>query len=108
MLLRATGEMELLEKGGLLLGVMKGMPYESETVALHPGDVVVMFTDGVTEAMSPDGEEYEEHRLEALLREVRGGSAQEILDAINQAITVWSDGEPTKADDVTIIVMKVQ
>ncbi|NNE69217.1 MAG: SpoIIE family protein phosphatase [Rhodothermales bacterium] len=106
MLLRATGEMEELEIGGLLLGVMQGMPYEAGTTTLNPGDVLAIFTDGVTEAMSPDGEEWEEPRLEACLREVTDKSAQEILDHVRQAVRDWTDDAPVLSDDLTMIVVK--
>jgi sigma-B regulation protein RsbU (phosphoserine phosphatase) len=106
MLLRTDGTMDLLEEGGLLLGVMEGMPYEAGTTTLAPGDVLAIFTDGVTEAMSPDGEEYEEPRLEAKLREVRDGTAQEILDAIREDIRVWTDDAPVLDDDLTMMVLK--
>lgn len=106
MLLRASGEMEELEKGGLLLGVMLGMPYEAGTTTLNPGDVLAIFTDGVTEAMSPDGEEWEEPRLEACLREVPGKSAQEILDHVRQAVRDWTHDAPVLSDDLTMIVVK--
>ena len=107
MLLRACGEMELLETGGLLLGVMKDMPYERGVVTLSPGDLLVMFTDGVTEAMSPDGEEFHEDRLEAILRNEHEKSAKEILDTVRQAIIDFTGSETELSDDLTMIVMKV-
>ncbi|MFT4603965.1 MAG: sigma-B regulation protein RsbU (phosphoserine phosphatase) [Rhodothermales bacterium] len=106
MLLRASGEMEELDIGGLLLGVMLGMPYEAGTTVINPGDVLAIFTDGVTEAMSPDGEEWEEPRLEACLREVADKSAQEILDHVREAVRDWTDDEPVLSDDLTMIVVK--
>ena len=106
MLVRASGSIELLEKGGLLLGVLKGMPYERGTVVLQTGDVLAMFTDGVTEAMSPDGEEYGEERLEALLRAHREGSAQAILDAVRADIRVFTEDPDERSDDITMIVVK--
>lgn len=105
-LIRADGSMELLDKGGLLLGVMKGLPYECGTVTLYPGDVLALFTDGVTEAMSPDEEEYGEERLEPLLIAQRHNTAQEILDAVHKAIRVFTNDAPTLSDDLTMIVVK--
>lgn len=107
MLLRADGTIELLEVGGLLLGVMKGMPYLSEHVTLNPGDVLAMFTDGVTEAMSPEEEEYEEHRLEAVLRAHQAESATDILEAVREDIRRFTDDAPILSDDLTMIVVKV-
>ncbi len=105
-LVRASGEIELLETGGLILGVMQGMPYERGIVEFHPGDVLAMFTDGVTEAMSPEGEEFEEKRLEPLLVEHRSDSAAEILETVKEALRVFTHDAITKADDLTMIVLK--
>lgn len=105
-LVRADGSMELLEKGGLLLGVLAGMPYESGTVTLGPGDVLSMFTDGVTEAMSPEGEEWGEERLEPLLIESRDLSATQILDKVHDAIKEFTHNAPILSDDLTMIVVK--
>ncbi len=107
MLLRENGDLELLEEGGLLLGVMKDMPYKRGSVDLHPGDILVSFTDGVTEAMSPDEEEFHEDRLEAVLREQQEGSAQDILDAVRTAIVDFTGSETHLSDDLTMIVMKI-
>lgn len=106
MLLRACGEMELLETGGLLLGVMKDMPYERGSVVLSPGDILMSFTDGVTEAMSKEGEEFHEDRLEAILRENQDCSAQEILDIVRQAIIDFTGSVTQLSDDLTMIVIK--
>lgn len=108
MLLRACGDMELLETGGLLLGVMKDMPYERGVVNLSPGDLLVIFTDGVSEAMSPDGEEFHEDRLEAILRDQHDKSADEILGSIHQAIIDFTGSETELSDDLTIIVIKAK
>lgn len=107
MLLRKNGDLELLEEGGLLLGVMLDMPYDRGCVDLHTGDILMSFTDGVTEAMSPEEEEFHEDRLEAILRENQSKSAQEILDAVRKAIVDFTGSETQLSDDLTMIVMKV-
>ncbi|MBT3448903.1 MAG: SpoIIE family protein phosphatase [Bacteroidetes Order II. Incertae sedis bacterium] len=105
-LVRADGSIELLEEGGLLLGVLAGMPYESGTVTLNPGDVLAMFTDGVTEAMSPEGEEWGEERLEPLLASIRTKTAEAILDDVHEAIKEFTHNAPILSDDLTMIVLK--
>lgn len=107
MLLRRDGGLELLEEGGLLLGVMQDMPYKRGSVDLNPGDILVSFTDGVTEAMSPEEEEFHEDRLEAVLREHQDESAQHILNAVRTAIVDFTGSETQLSDDLTMIVMKV-
>ena len=106
MLLRASGELEELEIGGLLLGVFEGAEYERGQVTLAPGDVLAVFTDGVTEAMSPDGEEFHEDRLEKILRETQDQTAQGILNAIRSAIITFTGSSTQLSDDLTLIVLK--
>ncbi|GAB5518042.1 MAG: PP2C family protein-serine/threonine phosphatase [Rhodothermales bacterium] len=105
-IVRADGTVEYLEKGGLLLGVMN-LPYERGTVYLKPGDVLALFTDGVTEAMSPDEEEYGEPRLEAQLAQYRHKSAEDILDLVHADIKAFTEDPPFLSDDLTMIVLKV-
>ncbi len=105
-LVRAGGEKELLETGGLLLGVMAGMSYDKGVVTLEVGDVLAMFTDGVTEAMSPDEEEYGEERLEALLVEHRQKSASEIMHVLREDIRDFTGDVQVLSDDLTMIVLK--
>lgn len=106
MLLRASGELELLEVGGLLLGVFEGAEYERGQVTLEPGDILAIFTDGVTEAMSPDGEEFHEDRLETILRDTQGETAQGILNAIRKEIISFTGSATQLSDDLTLIVLK--
>lgn len=107
MLVRKNGEVELLEVGGLLLGVMKNMPYQAGDVVLEPGDVLALFTDGVTEAMSPAQEEYGEERLEACLQAHHHTSAQAILDAVHTDIRAFTDNTAMLSDDLTMIVLRI-
>lgn len=97
----------LLEVGGVILGAMPTlMPYESDEIDLKPGDLIVFFTDGVTEAMNPgQTEEYESERLKECIRKNRDKTAQEIQDAIINDINTFSNN--IQYDDITIIVLKV-
>ncbi|GMQ81455.1 MAG: hypothetical protein BMS9Abin05_0887 [Rhodothermia bacterium] len=105
-LVRANGDIELLETGGLLLGVMADAVYERGSVTLMTGDVLTLFTDGVTEAMSPEEEEYGEERLEKLLQDSRHLTAAEILNAVREDIRLFTEDAPVLSDDVTMIVIK--
>jgi phosphoserine phosphatase RsbU/P len=107
MLVRAAGEVELLEVGGLLLGVMKGLPYQRGSVTLEQGDVLALFTDGVTEAMSADSEEYGENRLQSTLLAHRGKSSRDIADAVYSDIQHFTGSPAMLSDDLTMVVMKV-
>lgn len=105
-IVRADGSLEMLETGGLLLGVMKGLGYEKGIIHLQEGDILAMFTDGVTEAMSTDGEEYGEQRLEALLVQHRDQTADEILQAVRDDVAEFTSGVQTLSDDLTLVVIK--
>ncbi len=105
-LVRADGRFERLDKGGMILGIMSTLiPYEEETVQLLSGDLLVMFTDGVSEAMNRNAEEYGEPRLEEVLKGSRGKSAQEVLDAIHNDVKIHTGGHP-QSDDITLLVLK--
>lgn len=105
-LFHADGSYELLEQGGLLLGMMPDVPYEKEMVTLRPGDCLVMFTDGVSEAQNGRGEEFGEERIERCVQEHLGGSAQGILDTLIKAVGDFSKGQP-QTDDITVLLLKM-
>ena len=106
LVVRANGAIEELEVGGLILGVFPMAEYDEGTVDLMPGDVVVLFTDGVTEAESRHGL-YGDERLHGLLRKLRGQSAHEIGEAICRDVAAFSHGLH-QSDDVTVVVVKVR
>jgi phosphoserine phosphatase RsbU/P len=107
MLLRKDGTVVRLDKGGMILGVMPALaPYEQETVSFHSGDLLVLFTDGVSEAMSKESVEYEESHLEEYLPTIRHLSAEEIVEAIYQDVLRHTRGA-SQSDDITMMVVKV-
>jgi sigma-B regulation protein RsbU (phosphoserine phosphatase) len=106
-LLRAGGDVERLEKGGMILGVLPTtIPYEQDVAHLEKGDVIVLFTDGVSEAMDARGVDYGEDRLEKLLRANRRLSPADLLDAISDDIRRHAGGAP-QSDDITMMVLRV-
>jgi putative ABC transport system permease protein len=97
---------EELTIGGAVVGMLPGMTYEEATVDLCSGDVLLAYTDGVTEAHNPDNEEFGEERLKALLSEVAHLPADDIRARISEELRDWiKDAE--QYDDLTIVVMKV-
>jgi serine phosphatase RsbU (regulator of sigma subunit) len=94
-----------LEKGGLILGLFEHASFEEDTMTLHPGDLLVAFSDGVTEALSASGEEYGEDRLLACVESNRQKSTREILDAIFASVREFSVGA-VQSDDVTALVVR--
>jgi len=107
-LIHGDGSFERLQKGGMILGVMKStIPYEHDVVELLEGDTVVLFTDGVTEAMNAEGVEYGEERLEAVLRASRRQDAHAIIEHIHQDVLRYTSGAP-QSDDLTMMVIRVE
>jgi serine phosphatase RsbU (regulator of sigma subunit) len=103
-LVRAGGTIEGLDCGGPLLGVLPDMTYEAGVAQVEPGDVVMLYSDGLTEAARPDGEEYGEERLDALLLRHRAGTAEAVRDAACSDAEAFSGHAFT--DDLTILVLK--
>ena len=91
--------------GGIILGMMPNMSFETETIILEPGDRVVMFTDGITEAMDPAEEEFGEERVQELVSSQPDVSAQSILESIVAEVETFSSGAP-QADDITMVIVK--
>lgn len=106
-LLVRDGKIIKLEKGGIILGVMNTvMPYNSETVQLQKDDAIIMFTDGISEAMNTEGKEFSDERLEQLCLDVADKSADEILNCIKDEVQTYAKGT-IQSDDITMIVIKV-
>ncbi|MEW6510597.1 MAG: SpoIIE family protein phosphatase [Bacteroidota bacterium] len=104
----ADGGFERLDRGGMILGIMKTeTPYEEAVVGFHPGDTLVLFTDGVSEAMSGTQEEYGEARLERVLLSSRDKSAQEVMEAIYRDVLAHTQGAP-QSDDITMMVVRAE
>ncbi len=104
LVVRADGRIEELHIGGLILGVFPLAEYEEGTVDLAAGDLLVLFTDGVTEAESRHGL-YSDERLQELLLKERGKSAKDIAQAILSDVDLFSHGRH-QTDDVTVLVVK--
>jgi sigma-B regulation protein RsbU (phosphoserine phosphatase) len=99
------GSFEELTQGGLVLGPNPVAKYERGYVKLEAGDLVVMFTDGVTECESPSGMQFGMHRLRDLVRENAAKSAREIVEAIFEAADRFRAGAP-QLDDMTMLVIR--
>lgn len=104
-LVRAGGEVERLKASGLILGVFPGARHSAAATGLAPGDVLVAFSDGVTESQNPAGDEYGEERLIELLTKERSRPAAGIQDQVAASIKAFAGTEP-QYDDVTLVVLK--
>jgi len=106
LLVHADNRIECLLEGGVALGVLPDAVYEDRPLALRDGDVLLLYTDGVSEAESPTGEQYGQRRLEQALVRLRDRPAREILDAVVEDVLAWA-GERGQNDDLTLMVVKV-
>jgi sigma-B regulation protein RsbU (phosphoserine phosphatase) len=107
LLRRRDGSLERLERGGLLLGAFDGVEFEEGEVILDRRDMLVLYTDGLTEAVDAGGDMFGDERLEAAVRALDpGSSAREGLMAIEGACRSFSDGTDLE-DDLTVLVLRV-
>lgn len=102
-LVRKDGTLSRLSSGGALLGVFKNWSFQEDRIQLHPGDRLVMFTDGISELKDSSEEEFGEDRVETLIAEHRECRATELKDRMLAAASDFSNG--TFQDDVTIVVV---
>jgi sigma-B regulation protein RsbU (phosphoserine phosphatase) len=101
----STGEVGELDARGVALAAFSGATIEECQVELAPGDVLVLYTDGVTEARQTGNEMFGLERLQAVVASHAGRSAQEIQAAIVEAVYAFEDGIP-QSDDLTLIVIR--
>ncbi|HEY5403528.1 MAG TPA: SpoIIE family protein phosphatase [Pyrinomonadaceae bacterium] len=107
LIIHSAGTVEQLASGGLPLGIKRDADYrEGRTQLLH-GDVLVIYSDGVTEAMSPSGEEFGPTRLYEVVSRNIEASAAGIRDRIESSLTKFSQGT-SAADDITLVIVKRQ
>jgi serine phosphatase RsbU (regulator of sigma subunit) len=104
--LRANGTKEYLDRGGVVIGVIPGTTYEEGNTLLRPGDSVVLYTDGITEATNLRDEMYGEARLEEVLAAHRHASAREIEEQVYTNVKDFTEGA-AQADDLTMVVVKM-
>ncbi len=102
-----SGETRWLTARGFLLGAFADLELEEGAIDVAPGDVLVLYTDGVTEARSPGGDLFDEERLLAAVEAQAGASAQQIVDAIVARVDAFAD-DRQQADDLTLFVVKRQ
>ena len=111
LLLRADQSTEHLAEGGLVLGFLPNQTYMQQITTLQPGDILVLYTDGITEARVPEEEKvigeklFGEDRLVQVIKDSVSLSAREIQSAILQAVSNHTKNTP-QGDDITLVVIK--
>jgi serine phosphatase RsbU (regulator of sigma subunit) len=106
--LRGDGRVEALEMtGGLVLGVFGKATYKSKQIVLKSGDGLFLYTDGITEAMDGDNNEFTEGRLEDCLKRWHGSPTDELIQRVVSEVKTFANGAP-QADDMTILALSFQ
>jgi serine phosphatase RsbU (regulator of sigma subunit) len=104
-IIRASGEAQMLEGGGPVLGILSVAPYSEQGERLNRGDMLVLYSDGVTEANNPEYDEFDEERFIEVLKRHRDAPASAIVEAVTKALAEFTAGAP-QADDITLVVAK--
>jgi phosphoserine phosphatase RsbU/P len=107
LIVHSAGTVEQLASGGLPLGIKPDAEYREGRTQLQPGDVLVIYSDGVTEAVSPTGEEFGPTRLYEVVSRNVEASAAGIRDRIESSLTKFAQGT-SAADDITLVIVKRQ
>jgi len=94
-----------LDKGGLIVGIMPSVPYEEEKIPFNSGDLLVIFSDGVTEAMNAAEEEFGEQKLIDLIIKNRHESPENLIDIIINNVKIFTSGQ-AQSDDITVVIVK--
>ncbi|WP_177602687.1 SpoIIE family protein phosphatase [uncultured Phocaeicola sp.] len=105
-LLRRNNVVEALPLSqNFIVGVFDDFVYTNSTLKLEPGDAIILYTDGVTEAFNEERQQFGEKGLEKTLKSVPGADSKEIIEAIKEDVTEFSGNEP-QSDDITILSLK--
>jgi sigma-B regulation protein RsbU (phosphoserine phosphatase) len=106
LLVRSNGEIHWLQPTGAAIGLAESFNFKAETLILSPGDILVLYTDGVTEAMNSAREEFGENRLAELVRKKAGLSPQDLIKELRLSLREFIGGR-NLGDDVTIVMSKI-
>jgi sigma-B regulation protein RsbU (phosphoserine phosphatase) len=104
-LMEANGAVHFEERGGVPLGMFRDTRYYEYFATIEPGQLLVLYTDGATEAMNRDREEYGRDRLVEAVRKCRHLSSREMIDFVHRDMLNWTDGLGA-TDDVTFFILK--
>jgi serine phosphatase RsbU (regulator of sigma subunit) len=100
-------QVKKLEKSGLILGMLDNYPYQEERIILEPGELILLFTDGITEAFNQKNEQFEEERLIKVVQESFHLNTKEISQEILNRVIAFQEDVP-QSDDLTLVVVKIQ
>ena len=104
-LLKQNGDVSFIDRGSIPLGMFRDTRYHEYYLTTEPGDVLMLYTDGATEAQNPEGEEFGRERLAKAVKVNRQLGARELITAVHAEVLEWTDGHGA-TDDVTFFVIK--
>jgi sigma-B regulation protein RsbU (phosphoserine phosphatase) len=106
LIIRAGGDIKMMEStGGIALGVMEDFLYDSKTLTLNRGDLLVLYSDGVTEAMNQNQDLYGDKRLIDTMHSLKNSSVDEIIRGILASVNEFCQDEP-RSDDITLLTIR--
>jgi sigma-B regulation protein RsbU (phosphoserine phosphatase) len=98
---------EMLKPTGAAIGLVEEADFAEKTIELYQEDLLVLYTDGVTEAVNPQNQEFGRERLIELSRQVDNTTVKQVIQEIRQGLEEFCDGRPL-ADDTTIVICKIE
>jgi sigma-B regulation protein RsbU (phosphoserine phosphatase) len=104
-LVKASGDVEALSAMGTVLGILPERGYDESQTAMQAGDLIAIYSDGVTEAVNDSEEEFGEDRLAQLLVKHRELCAEKIISAVNESLAEWTGAAPPD-DDITLVIVR--
>ncbi len=105
LLIRPKGDVAYLEAGGLPVGITEFVNYEEGVVKLEPGDVLLTYSDGISEALNPQGEEFTVDGLIQVVRKHAQSGASQLRDRVDEALLQFM-GSASPIDDMTLVIVK--
>ncbi|MCI0611826.1 PP2C family protein-serine/threonine phosphatase [bacterium] len=105
LIVKKKGKVDRLETGGMVMGFFDEVPYKLGRYSLEPDDLMILYTDGVSELVDSDGEEYGTDRIIQVLKDNHGESVSEIRDQLVKNLTLYR-GDENQFDDLTLILLK--
>ncbi|HNF86938.1 MAG TPA: SpoIIE family protein phosphatase, partial [bacterium] len=108
MIRKESGEWIKLREGGIVLGFIPDQDYRQMTQPLDPGDIIVLYTDGITEVFNEAEELFGEERLKEVIENNRETSAKNIQDEIIAAVSTFAPDQEMQQDDITLVIIKIE
>ena len=105
-IIKKSGEVEVLPVStNCMIGAIEQVEFKEATMQMEPGDMLVMFTDGVNEAVNTTFEEYGDERFESVLKDLHGNDSKTTIEGVLESVKSFT-GEAPQSDDITLLALK--